>query len=220
MTATATPSAAAAATPAPRPAALRRRSRSAVARSAAGDRSVSVLLGLVLLAAGVAVALLSYGVFGTARAARPLLDPVVVDVVRSQLLIARITGIVLGVALLVLGLTWASRSLRPERRPDLVVDGGPDTSIVVSSAAVADAVAGHAGGLAGVGRARARMVGDAAAPAMRVTLWLADDADIGTVLARLDDTVLEQARRSLGLAALPVAVRLELDMMSTRPRVA
>ena len=61
--------------PAPPPATLSRRSRSAVARSAGGDRSVLVLIGLVLLALGTLVALLAYGVFGAARAGRPAAAP-------------------------------------------------------------------------------------------------------------------------------------------------
>jgi hypothetical protein len=208
------------AAPAPGSASLRKRSRSAVARSAVGDRSLAVLIGLVLLATGTLVALLSYGVFGTGRAHRPLLDPVVVDALRSQQLVARIVAIAAGVLLLVLGLVWAARSLRPERRPDLVLDADQDTAIVVSSAAAAEAVAAQAGGLPGVGRARARMVGAEDAPALRITLWLADDADVRAVLDRLDDQVLACARSSLGLAALPAAVRLELDSSAPPPRVA
>lgn len=207
-------------TPAPAPAKLRRRSRSAVARSAAGDRWTIVIIGLVLLAAGVLVALLSYGVFGAARAGRPLLDPMIVDTLRAQPLLARIVAIVAGVVLALLGLVWASNSVRPERHPDLLIDGGPDTSIVVSSAAAADAVASQAGGLPGVGRARARLVGAENAPALRVTLWLADDADVRNILRRLDEQVLTTARESLGLAALPVAVRLELDRSQPTTRVA
>ena len=205
---------------APAPAALRRRSRSAVARSAGGDRWTIVLIGLVLLAAGVLVALLSYGVFGSARAGRPLLDPMIVDTLRAEPLVSRIIAIVVGVVLALLGLVWASNSVRPERRPDLLVDGGPDTSIVVSSAAAADAVATQAGGLPGVGHARARLVGTESSPALRVTLWLADDADVRDVLHRLDTQVLATARDSLGLAALPVAVRLELDRAHPTARVA
>lgn len=208
-------------TPAPPSATLRRRSRSAVARSAGGDRSVAVLLGLVLLAAGVLVALLSYGVFGTMRAGRPLLDPTVVDTLRAQPLIARIVAIVAGLLLAVLGLVWAARSLRPERRPDLMIDGGPDTAIVVSSSAAADAVADQAATLPGVGRARARLVGPTGSPALRVTLWLTEDADVREVLRRLDEQVLASARSSLGLVALPVAVRVELDgAAESAPRVA
>jgi hypothetical protein len=201
------------------PTGLRRRSRSAVARSAAGDRVTTVFVGLVLLAAGVLVALLSFGVFGTGRAGRPLLDPMIVDALRAQPVVSRVVAVVAGMVLVLLGLIWAANSIRPERHPDVLIDGGPDTSIVVSSAAAADAVAAQAAGLPGVGRARARLVGDETAPALRVTLWLADDADVRDVLRRLDEQVLTTARQSLGLAALPVAVRLELDRPHPAARV-
>ena len=206
--------------PAPAVEVLRRRARSAVARSAGGDRSRLVLLGLVLLTAGVLVALLGHGVLGADRAGRPLLDPVVVDLLRAEPLVARAVAIAAGVVLLVLGLTWTARSLRPERRPDLVLDRGPGTALTVSSAAAAEALATQAGALPGVGRTRARLVGSEEAPAVRLTLWLADDADVRDVLDRLADQVLASARESLGLAALPVAVRLEVEPATTGPRVA
>jgi hypothetical protein len=203
-----------------RSATLRKRARSAVARSAAIDRVLAVVIGLVLLAAGTLVALLAYGVFGPARAGRPLLDPMIVDALRARPDVYRLVAIACGVLLVLVGLTWAARSLRPERRPDVVLDGGPDTAIVVSSSAAADAVAAQAATLPGVGRARARMVGTDEAPALRITLWLADDADVREVLARLHDEVLASARTSLGLAELPVAVRLELDPSGPPSRVA
>ncbi|TQM13911.1 alkaline shock response membrane anchor protein AmaP [Pseudonocardia kunmingensis] len=206
--------------PGVRPATLRRRAHAAIARSAAGDRSLAVLIGTLLLVAGTLVALLSYGVFGAARAGRPLLDPMILEVLRTQQFAARLVAVAVGLLLVVLGLLWAARSLRPEPRPDLVLDGGQDTSIVVNAAAAADAVAMQAGELPGVGRVRARLVGTEAAPALRVTLWLADDADVRDVLARLDGEVLATARSSLGLTALPAAVRLELDSAPAGPRVA
>jgi hypothetical protein len=202
-----------------RTATLRKRARSAVARSAAVDRVLAVVIGLVLLAAGILVALLAYGVFGSARAGRPLLDPLIVDAFRAQPDVYRLVAIACGVLLVLVGLTWAARSLRPERRPDVVLDGGPDTAIVVSSSAAADAVAAQAATLPGVGRVRARMVGTDEAPALRITLWLADDADVREVLARLHDEVLAAACASLGLTELPVAVRLELDPSGAPPRV-
>ncbi|MHA6618886.1 alkaline shock response membrane anchor protein AmaP [Pseudonocardia sp. DLS-67] len=204
---------------------LRRRAAAAIARSTAGERTLAVLVGLLLLIAGCLVALLCYGIFGTARASRPLIDPMIVDALRTQPMVARFVAIVGGLLLAVLGLVWAAHALRPERRPDLVIDagphdGGPDTSIVVSAAAAAEAVAAQAAALPGVGRARARLVGTEAAPAVRVTLWLADDADVRDVLARLDSEVLTTARSALGLADLPAAVRLELDHLQPGPRVA
>ncbi len=206
--------------PPPVDARIRRRSRSAVARSAAGDRWLTVLIGLGLLLAGVGVTLLSYGVFGSGRASRPLLDPIMVDAVAAQPLLWRAVAIVGGVLLAVLGLSWVARSVRPEPRPDIVLNGGADTTIRISSAAAGEAVAGQASALPGVAMVRARLVGSAAAPALRVTLWLADDADVRGVLARLHDEVLTTARASLDLPALPVAVRLELERPHPAPRVA
>jgi hypothetical protein len=200
--------------------ALRRRARAAVARSAAGDRSLVLLIGLVLLATGTLVALLSYGVFGAGRAARPLLDPIVVDALRVQPLLAQLVAIGTGLLLAVLGVVWAARSLRPESRPDVHLAAGPDTRIVVESAAAAEAISTRAAALPGVGRARARLVGPEDRPALRITLWLADDADVRAVLAALEEQVLAQARESLELAVLPVAVRLELETTPPPPRVA
>jgi hypothetical protein len=208
--------------PAPRPsdARLRRRSRSAVARSAGADRWLVALIGLVLLVVGVGVAVLSSGVFGTARAGRPLLDPIMVAMVALDPVLSRVIVIAGGIMLAVLGLAWVARSVRPEPRPDVVLSGGPDTTILVSSGAAADAVAAQAGTLPGVGRARARLVGSTAAPALRVTLWLTDDADVRAVLQRLHNEVMATSRSALDLPALPVAVRLEVERPRPAPRVA
>jgi hypothetical protein len=198
---------------------LRRRSRSAVARSAAGDRWLVALIGVVLLAAGVSAALLSYGVFGTVGATRPLLDPIIVDIAAAEPVLWRVIAIAGGIVLAVVGLAWVARAVRPEPRPDLVLDGGPDTTILVSSGAAADAVAAQAATLPGIGRARARLVGSTTAPALRVTLWLTDDADVRAVLRRLDEEVLATARSALDLTALPIAVRLEVERSNSAPRV-
>ncbi len=203
-------------TPPPAPASpgAARSARRAVARSAGGSRWGITLLGLVLLAAGVLTVLLTLGVFGTNRPQRPLLDPMVTDVLAANELATRLVAIAVGLLLLVLGLVWAVRSLRPERKPDLVLDGGPGTDIRVSASAAADAVADGASGLPGVTRARARMVGTAAAPAVRATVWVDDEADVADICRRLNEEVLVQVRDALGLAALPLAVRLELDTSS------
>jgi hypothetical protein len=197
-----------------------RRSRKAVARSAGGDRTALALLGAVLLLAGLGAALLGYGVFGRGRASRPLLDPLIVEGLRAQPLLWRSVAIAVGVVLVVLGLVWAARSLRPERRPDLLLESSPDTTLLVTASAAADAVADHAAGLPGVTRARGRMVGKPGSPALRLTLWLADDADVAEVCRRVDAEIVTEAREALGIGQLPVAVRLELDSVTNAPRVA
>ncbi len=55
--------------------------------------------------------------------------------------------------------------------------------------------------------------------ALRVTLWLTDDADVRAVLRRLDEDVLATARPALELPALPVAVRMEVERTHPAPRV-
>lgn len=205
---------------APNKSALQRRSRSAAARSAGADRSLTVVLGLGLLAAGVLVALLSYGFFGAGRASRPVLDPILVDALRAQPLLYRLVAIGAGVALALVGVVWTARSLRPEPRPDIVLDGGADTTVVVRASAAATAVGEQAGSLPGVSRALGRMVGRDKAPALRLTVWLDEEADVAEVLRRLDTEVLAGARAALGVAALPVAVRLELDGSGPDRRVA
>jgi hypothetical protein len=177
-----------------------------------------VLLGVILLVGGSLVALLAYGAFGSGRATRPLLDPVVVEALRAHQVLFRLGAILAGVLLVVLGLTWAARSLRPERQPDFVLAADAETTIVVDGNAAADAVAGQAAALPGVARARARMVGNREAPALRITVWLTDEADVIGVLRRLDEDVVAGARAALAPQPLPVAVRLELAAAGARSR--
>jgi hypothetical protein len=205
-----------------------RYSRSALARSAAPERLPLALLGTGLLAAGVVGGLVGLGVFGGPRSQRPLLDPMAVDAMRAHPVAARLLAVAAGLALIVLGLRWAARSLRPEPRPDLLLptgtgraeaDGAEATSLRVTAGAVADALAADAGALPGVARARARLVGTPSVPALRLTLWLTDGADVRTVWREVEEGVLCRARASLALPALPTAIKLELDRSSGRTRV-
>jgi hypothetical protein len=197
-----------------------RRSRAAVARSAAADRTLVILSGLVLLAVGVLVVLLGRGAFGANRALRPLIDPQVVAWVSANATAARWIAIGVGVVLLVLGLLWVVRSLRPEPRPDVLLSDVPGQRLTVEHSAIADAVRGDAESIHGVSRARVRLVGNERRPAMRMTLWLLEDADVRDVWAEVDGRVLARARQAFGVETMPTAVRIELDVAAVKtPRV-
>ncbi|WP_018334431.1 alkaline shock response membrane anchor protein AmaP [Actinomycetospora chiangmaiensis] len=199
---------------------MSRRSRAAVARSAAGDRTLVVLSGLVLLALGVLVVLLGAGVFGSNRAQRPLFDPVLTGWVARNVDLTRWIAIAAGVVLLVVGLVWAVRSLRPEPRPDVVLSETPGERLTVDHSAVADAVRHDAEAIDGVSRARVRMVGTERRPALRMSLWLVEGTDVRDVWADIDGRVLARARQAFSVDALPTAVRLELDATASHsPRV-
>ncbi|HEY2059268.1 MAG TPA: alkaline shock response membrane anchor protein AmaP [Amycolatopsis sp.] len=185
--------------------------RRALGRSYGAERTLTLIIGLVAVLAGAAALMVGLGWLGRFRAHRSLVDPMAVRWLGDHALYARIGALVLGVLLLVLGLWWFFRSLRPEPRPDLQLDQTPGAELTVTSAAIAGAVQADAEDIAGVTRARARAVGTKAEPALRVTLWLSEDTDVRRVWSDLDTYVLTRARESLGLDVLPTAVRLELD---------
>jgi hypothetical protein len=183
----------------------------ALSRSSAGDRTVTFLAGLLALLGGAAALVVGAGRLGEFRARRPLLDPMAVGWLGGHATPARIAAIVLGVLLLVLGLRWAVRSLRPEPRPDLALDTTEGAELVVTAGALAGAVQNDAEQLGGVARARVRTVGSRTSPALRITLWLHEGTDLKRVWEQLDTRVLTRARESLGVDVLPAAVHLELD---------
>ncbi|MCP2258326.1 hypothetical protein LX15_002020 [Streptoalloteichus tenebrarius] len=192
------------------------RSAAAVARSARGERVTALVIGLVLVLAGVAALVVGAGWVGTFRAHRPLLDPLATEWLAARGDLARVGALVLGLLALVLGLRWAAGALRPEHRPDLVLDREPGTRLTVTGGAVADAVRADAEAVEGVTRARARLVGGEDRPALRLTLWLREGADVRAVWEELDRKVLDRARTSLGVDRLPTAVRLELEAAERR----
>jgi len=185
-------------------------SLSALARSYRGERVLTMVVGLLALLAAAATTAVGLGWFGPYRAARPVIDPIAVDWVGRHQLVSRVVAIAVGVLLLVLGLIVLVRALRPESQPDLALDHTVGTGLLVTAGAIAEAIRVDAEQVEGVGRARARMVGDRANPALRLSLWLREGSDVKAVWQELDAKVLSRARESLGVAALPTAVRMEL----------
>jgi hypothetical protein len=191
-----------------------RRSRAAVARSAGGDRTLTTVLGLVLLAAAVIALLVGAGTFGAYRAQRPLIDPIAASWVAGHTGAARWIAIGAGVLLFLVGVWWTVRSLRPEPRPDVSLSELPGERLFVEHSAICDAVRHDAEAITGVSRARVRLVGTPVRPALRIALTLVEGTDVRDVWADLDGRVLARAREAFAVSALPTAVRLELDATS------
>jgi hypothetical protein len=185
--------------------------RKATARPAGAQRTLVGLVGLFSLAAGAAALVVGAGLLGANRANRPIVDPIALDTLRAHPTLSRAVAIAAGMVLLVLGMLWAARAVKPEHRPNLLLDPSPDRHLEVSASAIANALRADTETITGVNRARARMVGTAAAPALRLNLWLEDGADVRNVYHDLDTRVLTRARDSLGVEFLPTAIRIELD---------
>ncbi|OLR94987.1 hypothetical protein [Actinokineospora bangkokensis] len=182
----------------------------ALARSYRAERVLTGLVGLLALAAGALALVVGQGWLGSFRALRPVLDPIAVERLTAWQTTARVGAVVLGVVLLVLGVLIALRALRPERHPDLALDDEPGRGLVVTSGAIAAAIAADAERVDGVSRARATVVGEVSAPALRLSVWLHEGTRLKQVWRELDESVLRRARESLGVDALPTAVRVEL----------
>ncbi|HSK58459.1 MAG TPA: alkaline shock response membrane anchor protein AmaP [Actinomycetospora sp.] len=175
---------------------------------------MTIVLGLVLVAASVLALLVGFGVFGEFRAQRPLIDPIAVQWVTDHSDATFWIAVGIGVVLFVLGLWWTLHSLRPEPRPDVSLSEVPGERLTVEHAAICDAVRHDAETIDGVSRARVRLVGTPMRPALRIALTLVEGSDVRDVWAELDGRVLARAREAFSVSALPTAVRLELDATS------
>ncbi len=195
---------------------MTRRPQAAVGRSTATDRWLILLAGLVTLAVAASVLAVGFGLLGTARAGRPVLDPIAVGTVETYPNVARTVAAALGLLLLLIGLLWAVRALRPERHPALLVQSppveaaDPAESGTLPAATAAEVVAADARQLPGVSAATAELVGSEDTPGLRLTLQLAPDSDPAAVTDALEPVVLAPARSRLGVDRLPTAVRLKL----------
>ncbi|ANZ19453.1 hypothetical protein SNOUR_31045 [Streptomyces noursei ATCC 11455] len=117
--------------------------------------------------------------------------------------------VIAGLAVLVLLLLWwLLAQLRPRRLGTVLVDSGDGEGARVRGPALEAVLAAEAVAVDGVDRAAVVLTGRPTTPQVRALLVLAPHADPGTVLLRLADRAVAQARTATGLDALPTEVRL------------
>lgn len=182
-----------------------RPSSTPIGRGLGYERGLVSAIGVVLVLAGAAALVANLGAVGTAD--RPVLDPVLVSWFRVFPLIALPVTIVVGVLLLLLGLWWIARALRPEPKPNLQL--APE--LTLTAGALTRAVREDAEEVTDVTRAKVRMAGDQRRPNLRLTLALREGADVRAVWDELDDQVLARTRAAVGTETMPTAIRLQLD---------
>ncbi|MEE1754803.1 alkaline shock response membrane anchor protein AmaP [Streptomyces sp. SP18CS02] len=108
----------------------------------------------------------------------------------------------------ILALVWLLAQLRRRRLGEVLVDTGDGEGAALRGRALEEVVAGEAGSVDGVARARVRLTGRRTAPAARVHLLLEPHASPEEALSRLSDGALAHARQSAGLDRLPAEARL------------
>ena len=184
------------------------------------DRFLLLLLGLLLTAAGVLALLRGFGVLGTEERDRPVFDNVVGRYVGDNGTwlwpVLALAGLLLGY----LALRWLLSQLRPTAVRDLELEPRSHagrTDLV--SAAVLDAVTDEISGYRGVTTARARMVGDALDPELRLRVQVSARADVGELRARIEREAIGHVRQAVDLPHMPVQLDLVVtDKEPTRVR--
>lgn len=180
------------------------------------NRAVLLLLGLLLLAAGVAGLLASLGVFGAAFAHRALFDNGF-----SRYVGANGTWLwpVTAVAAFLLGLLvlrWlAALLLSTDRAGPIRLPGDRRAGrTVVEPAALVGAVVAEVEGYRGVESAKGRLVGSSADPRLVLLVAVAPDGDLAAVRRRVEAEALAHARAALGRPDLPARLDLRLGRRS------
>jgi len=175
------------------------------------NRVLLVLLGLLCLAGGVVVLLLSYRVFGTSTARQPLLRPATrgfADRNSGWFWLAVAIGTLI-VALL--ALRWLLAQLSVGRVGALEVDPGhPLGQTSVSTGGLSEAVRQEVEAYQGVDHACAHFYGASRRPRLRLDVALLPTADLGVVRTRLESEALARVVQATGRKDLTSLVRLQI----------
>ncbi|CAN5374951.1 hypothetical protein BH20ACT5_BH20ACT5_02160 [soil metagenome] len=173
------------------------------------NRALVILVGLLLLAAGVLVLLLGFGVFGADRASLPVIDEATSEV-GGATWFWPVAGAV-AVLLAVLCLLWLVGQLRVRRLSTVDVDHTAVGDTRLSAGTLTAAIRQEAEQVIGVSRARARMIKNEPRPDLHLTVWLSEPYDLGEVRRGLEDAVVAHARDALGADTLRTWLHLEVD---------
>ncbi len=171
------------------------------------NRTVLLLLALLLIAAGVLGLILGFGGFGASRSTTAVLPVELRSFPADQPWFwwAVAAGCLL-VALL--GLWWLLAQLKTERigRLDITTDDRAGSTTVHSSA-ITNAVEAEAQGIAGVSDATAHVRGESERRLV-LSVDLDDNADLATVRAHLEQQTVPHLRRALDDPTFAVDIEL------------
>jgi hypothetical protein len=178
-----------------------------VARVNATNRTVLVLIGLVLLAVGVGGLLLSLDLIGAGTGRRPVVPDLVAGfVIGTSWLPWAAAAAAFVVALL--GLWWLLAQFRVDWPTQLDLTGDrPDGTTTLAAGALTDAVEDDAASIRGVTGASASLRSQ---PTRRLdlTVDLAAFADLGEVRHRLEQQTATRTRQVIDQPNLPIWIEL------------
>jgi hypothetical protein len=180
------------------------------------SRALLGLLGLLLLAAGVAGLLAGTDVFGRTVDRRHLNANPVAGFIETNTVWFWPVAAVLGVVVAVLALRWLITVLMPApRAANIVVPGDRSAGgTTLESRAFSDALTTEVETYRGVRTARAWVDGTPTDPRLNLAVGLDEDADLVALRHRVEAEGLTHARQALDRPDLPI--RLEMTVTAHR----
>ncbi|GAA3763596.1 alkaline shock response membrane anchor protein AmaP [Salinactinospora qingdaonensis] len=184
---------------------------------ARGNRWGLALVGLVLVASGLAALAVGLGLLGRARASAPLLGGAVTDTLGQAWV--PYAAVVLAVVVALLALWWMVRQGRDDTVRRLRVEPEPAAGITeMRSSTACDAFEDEVADYPGVRRARARMTESRSQPQVRLDLVLDADADASAIWREVRSQPLENLRCALELDRLPAVIRMSMAAPPKNPQ--
>ena len=182
------------------------------------NRTLLTLLGLLLLAAGVAGILAGIDTFGHQVANRHLLANSLARYIGDNSAWFWPIAAVAATLLALLALRWLFAVLRPEPRTgDIHIAAAPGTGYTtLDSGALRDALTAEIETYRGVDNAHIRVLGTPDAPRLAVTVRATDDSDLVALRRRLETQALQHARQALDSPHLPIQLNLAVTNQTSR----
>ncbi|NYH53856.1 MULTISPECIES: alkaline shock response membrane anchor protein AmaP [Nocardiopsis] len=185
-------------------------------RSARGNRWGLAVVGVVLLAAGLASLAAGLGLFGRGLADSALLGPPVREVLGQQW----VPYVVVAAAVVAafLALRWLMAQGFNDTVGRLVLERGDEGRVEMSESVARGALEEEVADYPGVRRVHARLTESTDAPHLRLALTLDADADVAGVWRRVRSEALANLRRALDLEQVPTVVRMSMTAPAKNPR--
>lgn len=187
-------------------------------RTNRANRLLLLLLGLILLAGGLAALLTGLGVFGSTRADQPVFTAELVDFADRNAewfwpLVA-VVAVILGL----LALWWLLIQARSNRVSNLDIEvdrvhGRTRLDAGAFTGALVDEIESYRG----VAGASGRVVGDGLEPRLSLRVALDGRVDAGDVVRRIESEALAHARSALGAEQLPTRLELVVPRGAATP---
>jgi hypothetical protein len=181
------------------------------------NRTVLGLLGLLLLAAGVAGVLAGTDIFGRAVNRRHLLANPVAGFVGDNSVWFWPAVALVGAIIALLGLRWLIAVLTPAPRTGTIVIPGDRSTgrTTLESGALSDALTSEVGTYRGVHSARAWVDGTPTDPRLNLAVGIDENADLVALNHRIDTAALAHARQALESPDLPVRLEMSITTHQT-----